>query len=193
MVVLALLVHAAANNSQEIANGTGITSIDGDFVVDFEAKPDRSVERESQPVFVYTVYADVTDTAGETRSSEQTVNIGYTSLAARITAKDWLTTDTPVEFKLNTETLDGEGQSASGKLTVYRLKSPNQVQRQNCCRTTEAKPKITQTLNHGPLANRLKQRMSRQTTMVRQRKNSNCLRGPTKPFLKLQMLPGKTS
>jgi uncharacterized protein YfaS (alpha-2-macroglobulin family) len=117
------------NNSQEIADGTGTTSVDGTFAVNFQAEPDRSVDRESQPVFVYTVYADVTDTAGETRSSQQTVNIGYTSLAARMTAKDWLTTQTPVQFKLNTETLDGQGQSASGKLTVYQLQNPDKVQR----------------------------------------------------------------
>ena len=117
------------NNTQEIANGEGVTSVDGDFMVNFTAKPDLSVDRESQPVFVYTVYADVTDSAGETRSATQTVNVGYTSLAAKLNAGDWLTTDDPIEFKIATETLDGEGQAATGKLTVYQLKNPDRVQR----------------------------------------------------------------
>ena len=117
------------NNSQEIANGEGVTSVDGDFTVEFPAMPDRSVDRESQPVFVYTVYADVTDSAGETRSSNQTINVGYTSLAATLKAADWLTTESPVEFKIGTETLDGEGQAATGKLTIYQLKNPDRVQR----------------------------------------------------------------
>ena len=117
------------NNSQEIANGEGVTSVEGDFTVEFPATPDRSVDRESQPVFVYTVYADVTDSAGETRSSTQTVNVGYTSLAATLKAEDWLTTEGPVEFKIGTETLDGEGQAATGKLTIYQLKNPDRVQR----------------------------------------------------------------
>ena len=117
------------NNSQEIANGEGTTSVEGDFTVEFPAKPDRSVDRESQPVFVYTVYADVTDSAGETRSSSQTVKVGYTSLAATLQAEDWLTTEAPVEFKIGTETLDGEGQAATGKLTIYQLKNPDRVQR----------------------------------------------------------------
>ena len=117
------------NNSQEIANGEGTTSVDGDFMVEFTATPDRSVDRESQPVFVYTVYADVTDSAGETRSSTQTVNVGYTSLAATLKAQDWLTTEAPIEFKIGTETLDGEGQAATGKLTIYQLKNPDRVQR----------------------------------------------------------------
>ena len=117
------------NDSQEIANGEGVTSVEGDFEVEFPATPDRSVDRESQPVFVYTIYADVTDSAGETRSSTQTVNVGYTSLAATLKAEDWLTTESPVEFKIGTETLDGEGQAATGKLTIYQLKNPDRVQR----------------------------------------------------------------
>ena len=117
------------NNSQEIANGKGVTSVEGDFTVEFPATPDRSVDRESQPVFVYTVYADVTDSAGETRSFSQAINIGYTALAATLKAKDWLTTEAPVEFKIGTETLDGEGQAATGKLTIYQLKNPDRVQR----------------------------------------------------------------
>ena len=117
------------SNSQEIANGEGTTSVEGNFQVEFPAKPDLSVDRDSQPVFVYTVHADVTDSAGETRSSTQTINVGYTSLAADLKAKDWLTSDDPIEFKIKTETLDGEGQSATGKLTVYQLKNPDGVQR----------------------------------------------------------------
>ena len=117
------------NNPQEIANGEGTTSVEGNLKVEFPAKPDLSVDRDSQPVFVYTVYADVTDSAGETRSSTQTVNVGYTSLAADLKVKDWLTSDDPIEFKIKTETLDGEGQSATGKLTVYQLKNPDRVQR----------------------------------------------------------------
>ena len=117
------------NNSQEIANGEGATSVEGNFQVEFPAKPDLSVDRDSQPVFVYTVYADVTDSAGETRSSTQTINVGYTSLAAKLKIKDWLTSDDPIEFEIKTETLDGEGQSATGKLTVYQLKNPDGVQR----------------------------------------------------------------
>ena len=55
--------------------------------------------------------------------------MGYTSLAAELNASDWLSSDAPIEFKINTETLDGEGQSATGKLTVYQLKNPDRVQR----------------------------------------------------------------
>ena len=85
-----------SSNEQQMANDTGTTSVDGTFEVTFPATADASVNRESQPVFVFTVYADVTDSAGETRSSSQTIAVGYTSLQARLeSSKDWLVADQP--------------------------------------------------------------------------------------------------
>ena len=115
--------------SQEIANGTTETDVDGAFKINFKAIPDLSVERESEPIFTYTVYADVTDTTGETRSSSQYLRIGYNSLKASIAADRWLTTQQPVELRLATTTLDGKGQTAKGRLVIYALKPPEKVQR----------------------------------------------------------------
>ena len=118
-----------SSSSQQMANDLGETDSDGTFEVTFPAKADPSVDRESQPVFVFTVYADVTDSAGETRSSSQTIAVGYTALEARLSCNDWQTTDQPVELKLNTTTLDGSGQTAKGKLTIYHLEGPETPQR----------------------------------------------------------------
>ena len=54
-------------NSQEIAHGDVTTKPDGSFNVKFTAKPDNSVSAADEPTFRYTIYADVTDTTGETR------------------------------------------------------------------------------------------------------------------------------
>ncbi len=84
---------------------------------------------ESEPTFQYTIYADVTDTTGETRSAQRGVNVGYTALAATLTADDWQTDDKPVEITVRTTTLDGEGQQAEGVLKIYRLQQPEKVER----------------------------------------------------------------
>ena len=115
--------------SQEIARGTAVTAADGGFAIDFTAKPDLSVSEKDEPTFQYTIYADVTDTAGETRSAERQVNVGYTALQATLTVAGWLTIDRPVEVKVRTTTLDGEGQLAEGSLKIHRLQPPAQVQR----------------------------------------------------------------
>ncbi|QEG22990.1 alpha-2-macroglobulin family protein [Mariniblastus fucicola] len=119
------------NNSQEMANGELKTDIEGKFEVTFTAEPDNSVDRASEPVFTYQIFADVTDTAGETRSASQTTSIGYTSLEANLSAEDWLTTDEDVSLSLKVSTLDGEGQSAKGKLKIYQLTPPERVARAN--------------------------------------------------------------
>ncbi len=117
------------NGTQEIAHGTATTQGNGTFDVQFTAKPDLSVPEESKPTFRYTIYADVTDTTGETRSSQRTVAVGYTALSASISKQAWLTDDEPVKLTIRTTTLDGIAQAAEGNLKVYALNQPDNVSR----------------------------------------------------------------
>jgi hypothetical protein len=115
--------------AQEIAHGTAITEADGSFTVSFTAKPDMTVPEKDEPTFHFTVYADVTDTTGETRSASKGVAVGYTALQATISADEWLTVEKDVILKLSTTTLDGEGQAAKGVVKVHKLKAPDEVKR----------------------------------------------------------------
>jgi hypothetical protein len=117
------------NTSQEIAHGTAVTEPDGSFAVEFPAKPDLSVSEKDEPVFDFTVYADVTDTTGETRSAERSIRVGYTALRAALSAPEWLVAGKPFDVSLKTETLDGEPARAEGALKIYRLKQPAEVER----------------------------------------------------------------
>jgi len=117
------------DSQQQLVNGTLETDTDGSFKIKFKALPDQSADAKGQPVFTYQVFADVTDSAGETRSATQTIKIGFTSLKASIETGDWLTVSDPVEFKLDTTTLDGVAQSAKGKLKIFKLNPPETVQR----------------------------------------------------------------
>jgi len=115
--------------SQEIAHGTAKTGVDGAFTVEFIAKPDLAISPTNEPTFVYSVTADVTDSAGETRSADRSVRVGYAALEAVLTADEWQEAAKPVEIKITTTTLDGEPQVAAGAVKVYRLKSPAKVVR----------------------------------------------------------------
>ena len=115
--------------SQNIAHGTALTGSDGAFTVTFTALPDLSVSEKTEPTFTFTVYADVTDTTGETRSGSQSLLVGYTALAATIRADAWQTQDKPVEWTLATTSLDGEPQAAEGTLAIHALKQPDRVAR----------------------------------------------------------------
>ncbi|TWU43379.1 MG2 domain protein [Novipirellula aureliae] len=124
---------------QEITHGTARTDANGKFQVEFTATPDLSIPKESEPTFVYTTYVDVTDSAGETRSDERTVRVGYTALSAEVTADDWLTSKEPVELSIRTTSLDGEGQSAKGTIKVYSLIQPEKVVRPQLSQTIYAR------------------------------------------------------
>jgi hypothetical protein len=115
--------------SQEIAHGTTRTAVDGSFTVQFVAIPDRKVPEKDEPSFEFEVNADVIDTAGETRSAQHSIRIGYTALEATLEANDWQTAERPIELKLSTKTLDGEPQAAEGTVKVYQLQAPAEVQR----------------------------------------------------------------
>lgn len=69
---------------QEIANGTATTNADGTVSLTFTAVPDASIAVTEKPRFTYTVSIDVTDRSGETRSTTQTLSIGYTALTASL-------------------------------------------------------------------------------------------------------------
>jgi hypothetical protein len=115
--------------SQEIAHGVAKTDTDGAFKIEFIAKPDPQVSEKDEVSFTYTVYADVTDSAGETRSASHRVNVGFTALQASLSADDWQSEDKPVELRITTTTLDNEPLTAEGSLKIFRLKAPPQVQR----------------------------------------------------------------
>ena len=118
------------SQSQEIAHGTATTGTDGAFKIEFTAKPDPKVPEKDEPTFVFQINADVTDSAGETRSADRAIRVGYTALEAMLSADDWQTDAKPVELKLETKTLDGEPQVAEGSVKVYELQAPESVHRQ---------------------------------------------------------------
>ncbi|MGB2861700.1 MAG: alpha-2-macroglobulin family protein [Sedimentisphaerales bacterium] len=114
-------------NEQAIAHGSTVTETDGSFSILFTAKPDMSILEEDEPIFEYRIYADVTDTTGETRSDEHTVRAGYTALTATIQADTWQTKDKPVELKITTQSIDYEPEPAEGTVQIYALKQPDRV------------------------------------------------------------------
>jgi hypothetical protein len=114
---------------QEIAHGVTRTDSRGHFTVEFTAKPDPQARMEDGIRFAFTLYADVTDGAGETRSVQRTVNIGFVALDAVVTAEPWQTAEKPVQLTVRTTSLDGSAQSAEGVVRIHRLQPPAQVQR----------------------------------------------------------------
>jgi hypothetical protein len=118
---------ANAREREEIAQGTTKTDAEGRFELSFDASPDPSYDAAGEPVFVFSVHADVVDATGEMRSEDRLVRVGYTTMQASMTVDEWQTIDRPVEFSLRTSSLDGAPRPARGRIVVERLHEPEEV------------------------------------------------------------------
>ena len=113
----------------EVGSGTLTTDATGAVSLTFAAQPDPTVDRITDPTFNFTVSFDVTDGAGETRSVEQTLGIGYSALTAKL--------DLPAQVDnrdrtavLRVTNAGGQTVPVTGQLVVSKLQQPNQPLRQ---------------------------------------------------------------
>ncbi|MFL5729505.1 MAG: alpha-2-macroglobulin family protein, partial [Cytophagaceae bacterium] len=111
-------------NQTEILNGVLKTNDKGEFTVKFKALPDPSISPASQAYFSYTIYADVTDINGETRSGSSVVNIGYTTLKISVNIPEQMEKESDKDFTISSSNIDGEFQPAKGTLSIHKLKDP---------------------------------------------------------------------
>lgn len=111
-------------DEMEIANGTATTNTEGKFEVKFPLIPDPEIPKKDRPMFDYTVYADVTDITGETRSSQQTLTAGYVAMQVDWNLGNEVELSTLDSISLETKNLAGQPQNAAGQITLQPLRHP---------------------------------------------------------------------
>lgn len=94
--------------TKEIAHGIAKTNEKGQVDITFEASPDKSIDKSRNPIFTYTVYVDVTDLNGETRSTETNVKVGYTAITLNTSLEDNLNRKENKPITVFTENLNGQ-------------------------------------------------------------------------------------
>ncbi|MBL6909258.1 MAG: hypothetical protein ISR34_02415 [Pirellulales bacterium] len=119
--------------TRRIARGHSITDADGTFSITFPAVPDRVSPPESLPTFTYHVTADVTDSGGETRSTDTRVLAGYVDVEATLDVDDWQVTNdenvASVTIHVSTLSLDAAPRGIAGTLRLNQLIQPKRVAR----------------------------------------------------------------
>jgi len=118
------------SEEMEIAHGEVKTDKDGKFIVEFTAIPDLKIEKKFEPVFDYTVYADVTDINGETRSGEKMVSVSYKSLMLVANIPASLPVDSLKKLSIRTENMNGEFEPAKVNVTITKLKEEKRLIRE---------------------------------------------------------------
>lgn len=114
----------------EITNGETTTDANGEFKITFKAIPDESVDKASQPTFIYEVSADVTDINGETRSSSNDVAVAYQALQLNIDMPARMPADSLKAILISSKNMNDVFESANVNVTIHKLQSPNRVFRE---------------------------------------------------------------
>lgn len=110
-----------------ITRGTAITDLNGEFKVNFKALPDPTKDKASTTSFTYTVYADVTDINGETRSNSTNITIGYKSLQLTAQIPDKIEVQGVQDIVFNSSNFAGEYVASKGNVLIQKVASPQQT------------------------------------------------------------------
>jgi len=113
--------------AMEIAQGETRTSAEGKFEIEFETIPDKTIDKKWEPVFDYTVYADVTDINGETRSAETRIPVSYKALLFISDIPSSLPADSLKSLSIRTENMQGEFEPALVNVSVSKLKEEKRL------------------------------------------------------------------
>lgn len=114
----------------EIAQGVAETDRDGKFEVTFKAIPDLTVTKRFDPVFDYTVYADVTDINGETRSATQSITAGFKALILNLDIPERIEADSLTGLSLRTENMNGQFIPTIVNIQITALKAEQRLVRE---------------------------------------------------------------
>ena len=109
----------------EITSGTAATNDTGGFSVTFAAIPDKTAAKSYNPTFTYTLYADVTDMSGETRSGQASVSAGYAALQLSVGVPQQVDKTGDSAFAITAANLSGTPEPTKGTVQVYKLKAPD--------------------------------------------------------------------
>lgn len=119
-------------SSQVITNGTTTTKEDGSFEIPFTAIPDNTINKALEPVFEYTVTADITDLNGETRTGETQIAVSYKSMQISVQTPQYgmVPADSFKSVSVTTQNTMGVFVKSKVGVRIYKLAAPDRLIRE---------------------------------------------------------------
>jgi hypothetical protein len=115
------------SNEKQVAHGETKTGDDGKFNIVFKALPDSTLDRNTEPAFTYTIYTDITDINGETRSETKSVTAGYKPMIIISKLPDKIPVDSLYDLQIRTENLNEGFEPALMNVSIAKLKDENRI------------------------------------------------------------------
>ncbi|MGE5557636.1 MAG: alpha-2-macroglobulin family protein [Bacillota bacterium] len=114
---------------EEIAAGKTLLSEDGTFILQFTPEADENMEDKSA-CYYFHVSATVTAEGGETRETDMSYRLGFTTLEASLQAPvNFFLPDERITFRAHLADLNGVDKAGSGKYEVYCVEMPHTTAR----------------------------------------------------------------
>ncbi len=115
------------SEEMEIAHGETKTDQNGKFSITFKAIPDLKIDKKFDPLFDFTIYADVTDLNGETRSGEQSITVSYKAVMLSAIVPVSLPADSLKQMNIFTRNMNGEHEPSMLTVSISRLKEEKRL------------------------------------------------------------------
>jgi len=123
--------HDNTSKATTIKLGTSKTDDEGKFKIKFTANPDKTIAKESKPVFTYTIYVDAVDDTGETISSTKNISVAYDSAKLSINTDDAIDkAKEKLKIALSAQTYNGVEIAPDGRVSIYRLQNTKKAYRE---------------------------------------------------------------
>ena len=122
---------------QQIANGNVTTDADGKFEIVFAASADASVDKSTDPVFDFSIEANVTDINGETRDGNTALSVGYKSLQLQINIPEMADAATFKNIPVTAQNLSGQKVPTDVQIAIYPLTAPEKLYRKRYWETPD--------------------------------------------------------
>ena len=114
------------SQSTQITHGEIMTDEKGDFSFDFFAKPDDNLDASKNPTYSFSVQVDVTDQAGETRSTNKSISVAVFPYSYAWNMKEVMDISELSNINISPTTSENKKVKAKGILVISELTQPEE-------------------------------------------------------------------
>ena len=113
--------------NREISHGETRTDTEGKFTIKFKAEAGDMMDRSGNPLFDFTIEADITDINGETHSASTSVTVGFSSLLVELSFPSITEADSLKSIRIITTNLSNEKEPAKVQVKIYSVQAPERL------------------------------------------------------------------
>jgi TonB-dependent SusC/RagA subfamily outer membrane receptor len=115
--------------SREVKQGEIKTDAQGKFSINFKALADDIIDKSGDPVFTFSISADITDISGETRSEETSLSIGFSAIQLKLNVPKVNEADSLKKIIVSATNMDNQPEPANVRVKIFSLQAPAKMAR----------------------------------------------------------------